>query len=81
MRRKVPETIGACFEMIEARMLKGPWVIGETYSIADSYLCTIAQWLAGVGGDPNRFPRLIEHRESMSERPAVRKAIAMELAD
>ncbi|MDA9975803.1 hypothetical protein N9F34_03125 [Alphaproteobacteria bacterium] len=81
MRRKVPETVGACFEMIEAGMLKGPWVIGATYSIADSILCTIAQWLAGDGGDPNRFPRLIEHHESMSERAAVRKEITTELAD
>jgi glutathione S-transferase len=81
MRRKVPETVGACFEMIEAGMLKGPWVMGETYSIADAYLFTVAQWLEGDGVDLNRIPRVIEHRERMSERPAVRKVIAAELAD
>jgi glutathione S-transferase len=28
MQRKVPEAVGACFDLIETRMLKGPWVMG-----------------------------------------------------
>ena len=30
MRRKVPQTVGECFQMIEREMLKGPWVLGGT---------------------------------------------------
>jgi glutathione S-transferase len=81
MRRKVPESVGACYEMIEAEMFKGPWVMGERYSIADPYLFTIAQWMEGDGVDPERFPRVAEHRARMAERATVRKAIAAELAD
>ncbi|MDG2285439.1 MAG: glutathione S-transferase family protein [Alphaproteobacteria bacterium] len=81
MRRKVPETVGACFEIIETEMLKGPWVMGETYSVADAYLFTVAQWLEGDGVDPTRIPRVIEHRARMSERPNVKKVVAEELAD
>jgi glutathione S-transferase len=81
MRRKVPETVGACFEIIETEMLKGPWVMGETYSVADAYLFTVAQWLEGDGIDPSRIPRVIEHRARMSERPNVKKVVAEELAD
>ena len=81
MRRKVPETVGACFEIIETEMLKGPWVMGETYSVADAYLFTVAQWLEGDGLDPTRIPRVIEHRARMSERPNVKKVVAEELAD
>src|SRR5205085_3994032 len=44
MRRKVPESVTACYELIERRLLKGPWVMGDTYTIADPYLFTIAQW-------------------------------------
>src|SRR5689334_8062716 len=29
MQRKVPQSVGACFELIEHDMLKGPWVMGE----------------------------------------------------
>src|SRR6201992_3639037 len=40
MQRKVPETVGACFELIETEFFKGPWVLGEAYSVCDPYLFT-----------------------------------------
>jgi glutathione S-transferase len=39
----------------------------------------MAQWLEQDGVDPARFPKVIDHRRRMSERPQVRKAIAEEL--
>jgi glutathione S-transferase len=80
MQRKVPESVGACFELIEGKMLKGPWVMGETYTICDPYLFTIAQWMEQDGVDPSRFPKVKDHRRLMSERPQVQKAVAEELA-
>jgi glutathione S-transferase len=80
MQRKVPESVGACFELIENKMLKGPWVMGETYTICDPYLFTIAQWMEPDGVDPSRFPKVRDHRQRMAERPAVKKALAEELA-
>ena len=62
-------------------MLKGPWVMGEAYTIADPYLFTLAQWLEEDGVDPARIPRVMEHRARMAARPNVMKAIAQELAD
>ena len=76
MRRKVPESVAACFELIENGMLRGPWVMGETYSVADPYLFTVAQWMEGDGVDPARFPHVIGHRARMMERPAVARAVA-----
>ena len=81
MQRKVPESVGACFDLIEREMLKGPWVAGDAYSIADPYLFTLAQWVEGDGLDITRIPRVIDHRRRMLERPAVKKAIAEELAN
>jgi glutathione S-transferase len=80
MKRKVPDSVGACYELIENKMLRGPWVMGDIYTICDPYLFTVAQWLEGDGIDPRRFPKVRNHRERMSERPAVRKAVAQELA-
>jgi glutathione S-transferase len=81
MQRKVPKSVGACYDMIENHMLRGPWVMGNAYTIADPYLFTLAQWLEDDGVDPVRIPRVIEHRARMAERPNVRKAIAEELAN
>lgn len=80
MQRKVPESVGACFDLIEDKMLRGPWVMGEMYTICDPYLFTIAQWMEQDGVDPARFPKVRDHRQRMSERPQVRKAVAEELA-
>ena len=79
MQRKVPDSVGACYELIEHKMLGSPWVMGETYTVCDPYLFTMAQWLEGDGVDPSRFPKVIDHRRRMSERPAVQKAISEEL--
>jgi glutathione S-transferase len=80
MQRKVPESVASCYQLIEEKMLRGPWVMGETYTICDPYLFTMAQWLEQDGVDPSRFPKVIDHRRRMSERPAVQKASAEELA-
>jgi glutathione S-transferase len=80
MQRKVPESVGACYRLIEDNMLAGPWVMGETYTICDPYLFTIAQWMEADGVDPSRLPKVSDHRRRMSERPQVRAAIAEELA-
>ena len=80
MQRKVPQSVTACFELIERDMLKGPWVMGERYTICDPYLFTLAQWLEADGVDPARIPKVIDHRRRVGERAAVRKAIAEELA-
>ncbi len=80
MQRKVPESVGGAFELVEREMLKGPWVMGEHYTICDPYLFTLAQWLEKDGVDPARIPRVVDHRRRMSERPNVKKAIAEELA-
>jgi glutathione S-transferase len=80
MQRKVPESVGACFDLIERHMLKGPWVMGSAYTISDPYLFTLAQWLQGDGVDLTRFPKVADHKRRMSERPAVRKALEEEFA-
>lgn len=78
LKLKVPETVGACFELIENKMMGGPWVMGDTYTICDPYLFTIANWMEGDGVDIARFPKVKAHRGHMAERPAVSKALAAE---
>ncbi len=76
MKRKAPETMAECFETIETKLFKGPWVMGEDYGIGDMYLFTIATWLEADGVDPTRFPKIHEHRNRMSSNPIVKKVIA-----
>ncbi len=76
MKAKVPQNMADCFALIERTMFVGPFVRGDAYSVADPYLFTIAGWLESDGVDPARFPRILDHRNRMAERPAVAKVLA-----
>ena len=80
MKKKVPETMAVCFDLIESKMMKGPWVMGDNYTICDPYLFTIAGWLESDSVDPARFPKVKAHRDHMSQRAAVQKVLAAEKA-
>jgi len=75
MKRKAPQVVEESFRLIENEMLEGPWVMGESYTICDPYLFTMAQWLERDGVDPDRLPRIRDHRRRMEQRPAVAKVL------
>jgi len=79
MKRGAPKSVAAAFGAIEEGMLKGPWVMGEAYTICDAYLFTLAQWLEADGVDTGKLPRVMDHRSRVAAMPAVRKAIEHEL--
>jgi glutathione S-transferase len=76
MKRKVPQNMTECFELIEREMFAGPWVLGEHYSVCDPYLFTIARWLESDSVDVAQLPKTRAHMERMMSRPAVAKALA-----
>lgn len=80
MQKKVPETVSACFSYIEESYLKGNWVMGEHFTIADPYLFTLGRWLEDDGADPDQFPLVMAHRSRMLARKSVKKALSSELA-
>jgi glutathione S-transferase len=79
-KRMIPKTVGAGFALIERDMIKGPWVMGETYTICDPYLYTLGTWLEGDSVDVSTLPKVMAHRKRMLERPAVRKVVEEEKA-
>ncbi|WP_454631133.1 glutathione S-transferase family protein [Bradyrhizobium cenepequi] len=78
MKRMIPKTVGASFALIERDMLRGPWVMGEAFTICDIYLFTLAQWLEGDGVDLAALPKVVDHRNRVAERPAVKKVLDAE---
>ena len=71
MKQKVPAIMTECAELIERKMLKGPWVMGEQYTICDPYLFTIASWFEGDGVDTAKLP---ESGASPTDAGAPRRA-------
>lgn len=80
MRRKVAENETECFRLIEREYLKGPWVMGDQFTVADGYLFTLAGWLEDDGVDIAQFPRVLDHARRMRARPATSKVLALQPA-
>ena len=80
MRLKVPQNMAECFELIEREMLRGPWAMGERFSICDPYLFTLGTWLEGDGVDIARFPRVAEHAARVAAMPAAQQVLALHRA-
>jgi glutathione S-transferase len=78
MKKKVPQTVGECFALIEREFFEGPWVMGKDYTVADGYLYTLTQWLEADGVDVNKTPKIAEHFRRVGARPAVQRAVAEE---
>ena len=53
-------------------------MLGESFSVCDGYLFTMAQWLKDDGVDIAALPRIHDHHNRMLERPAVKKVLADE---
>lgn len=80
MKNKVTRNMSDCFDLIEREMVRGPWVMGEAYTIADAYLYTLAGWLKADSVDIAQFARVAAHRQRMEARPAVQRVLAAEQA-
>ena len=80
MKNKMPQVMTDCFTLIENEMLVGPWVLGNSYSVADGYLFVMSGWLKGDSVDVAKFPKVYDHYKRMQERPAVIRALEAERA-
>lgn len=80
MQKKVPQNMNDCFALMEREMVKGPWVMGDDYTICDMYLFTLAQWCEADGVNINNYKKIAEHHRLMSGIPYVKRAIASEIS-
>jgi glutathione S-transferase len=80
MKRKAPQVVADCFDLIEAEMIEGPWVMGDAYSICDPYLFTLSSWLAVDEMDINRWPKVAAQHARMSADPVVIRVLDQERA-
>ena len=72
MAAKVPETMAASATYVEENCVKGPFVTGDTVSLADPYLFMLCHWLGGDGVDISNYPRLSNFVATMSDRASIK---------
>jgi len=72
------EAISARLDYVERALGAGPWLGGDTLSVADFYLFVILGWAGIFHLDFARWPALEAYRARLLERPAVRAALEAE---
>ena len=70
--------LGARLQWVEGELAKGPYLMGEQFTVADAYLFTVVGWSRLVGVDISTLPRLGEFMARMRARPAVQAALRAE---
>ena len=78
-RDQAAEQALAKYDILEQHMVQGPWVFGETWTLADGYLMVFTRW-ARQGGllDKARYPKLNAHLDRVQARPAIVRMLESE---
>lgn len=73
------ENMLSAYDEIEARLADGrPWLLGETFSLADPYALVFHRWAARLDIDMSAYPAYSAHAARLSQRPSVQRALAHE---
>ena len=64
--------------LIDALLIGQKWLFGAEFSFADAYALVFCSWARVDGFDLSEFQRLDSWRLAMLERPAVRRALAID---
>lgn len=74
MKQIAKDNIARRVSFIEAQLGDQPFLLGDTFSVADAYLYVILSWRDRVGVDLSGFPKVMALYERVRARPAVRAA-------
>lgn len=73
------ETLGVKFKHFERLLADGrPYVMGDTFTVADAYLFTVLNWTRFVQVDLSPWPTLVAYLERVGARKPVQDALVAE---
>lgn len=68
-------SVGARFDYVAKALGTKPYLMGETFTVADAYLFTIVNWHHFLDFDIDRWPALQRFQARVASRPHVHKAL------
>ena len=63
---------------IERQLRSNPYLMGETFTVADVYLFVVLNWSRVTGVDLTGFPQVQQYQSRIAKRPAVQAALKSE---
>ena len=65
-------------QWVDGELAKAPYLMGDTFTVADGYLFVVAGWGKHVGIDISALPHLSAFMARVTSRPAVQAALRAE---
>ena len=72
------EKITSRLKILEERLNKSAFLMGEQYTVADPYLFTLSRWLPKAGLKIEQWPSIAQFFETVKARPAVADTLKAE---
>lgn len=74
----VKDNLARRYDYLSAALAKKPFLMGETFTVADGYLFTLLNWTKFLGIDLGKWPTLASYYARVAARPAVQEALKAE---
>jgi glutathione S-transferase len=78
MKETFAANLGKKFDWLSGFLGKKPFLLGNTFTVADAYLFTVLNWTGHVKIDLNKWPVLAEYKARIAKRPKVIEAMKAE---
>jgi glutathione S-transferase len=66
------------FAWLDAQLAKQPYLLGQSYSVADAYAFTVLRWSKWLNLDLSPYAHIVAYMDRVGARPAVQAALAKE---
>jgi glutathione S-transferase len=70
--------LGKKFDWLSGFLSKKPYLMGDTFTVADGYLFTVLNWTSHVKIDLSKWPVLADYKARIAQRPKVQEAMKAE---
>jgi glutathione S-transferase len=78
MKEASVAALGKKFDWLSGFLGKKPFLLGNTFTVADAYLFTVLNWTGHVKIDLGKWPVLAEYKARVAQRPKVIEAMKAE---
>ena len=78
MKEASVTNLGKKFDWLSGLLGKKPFLLGNTFTVADAYLFTVLNWTGHVKIDLGKWPVLTEYKARVAQRPKVIEAMKAE---
>ena len=78
VKASTKDRLATRFAYLDETLARQPYLMGETFTIADAYLFTVVNWTNFHGIDLSPFPNLQAFQARVASRPSVQQALEAE---